>query len=161
WNLDAKIDGTYARATRKVGLQKREEEYIASIPTFDIKNTLTEGHFKLADLPKGLDKIAYRLEAKDPDGKMKSASISIHDISVQALNNYIKGYVSITDFNKIAVQSDLKALFNLQPQCKRLCRSQTEYFSGNQYLHCDEKWVYQIQGVPYSNGKHTCRSFCE
>lgn len=113
WNLDAKIHGTYAKAIRKVGLQKREQEYIASIPTFDIKNTLTDGHFKLADLPKGLEKIAYRLEAKDPDGKMKSASISIHDISIQALSNYIKGYISITDFNKIAVQSDLKALFNL------------------------------------------------
>jgi len=113
WNLDAKINGTYAKATRKVGLQKRKQEYIASIPTFDIKNTLADGHFKLANLPKGLEKIAYRLEAKDPDGKMQSAAIAIHDISIQALNNYIKGYVSITDFNKIAVQSDLKALFNL------------------------------------------------
>ena len=113
WNLDAQIHGTYAKAIRKVGLQKREQEYIASIPTFVIKNTLTNGHFKLADLPQGLDKIAYNLEAKDPDGQMKSAVVSIQDISIQALNNYIKGYISITDFNKIAVHSDLKALFNL------------------------------------------------
>lgn len=113
WNLDAKIDGTYAKAVRKVGLQKREQEYVASIPTFDIKNTLVDGKFKLAKLPQGLDKIAYRLEAKDPDGQLKSASIAIHDISVQALNNYIKGFISITDFNKIAVNSDLKASFNL------------------------------------------------
>ncbi|WP_312190929.1 AsmA family protein, partial [Sphingobacterium sp.] len=113
WNLDAKIDGTYAKAIRKVGLQKREQEYIASIPTFNIKNTLVDGKFKLANLPQGLEKIAYQLEAKDPDGQLKSASISIHDISVQALNNYIKGFISITDFNKIAVHSDLKALVNL------------------------------------------------
>lgn len=113
WDLDAKINGTYAKGIRKVGLQKREEEYIASIPSFDIKNTLADGHFKLSGLPRGLDKIAYHLEAKNSDGNMKNAAIAVRDISIQALHNYIKGYISISDFNKIAIQSDLQALFNL------------------------------------------------
>lgn len=111
--LDAKIDGVYATDTLIYGIRNKKEVYISSIPTFNIKNSLTNGYFKINALPAAIEKIAYSLEAIAVDNNIKNATISLRDLDIKALNNYIKGYAEIKDFQKMKVDANVQADINL------------------------------------------------
>ena len=111
--LDGQVDGTYSTDTLTYGIRNKKEVYISSIPTFNIKNTLTNGYFKLNTLPAAIEKIAYSLEAVATDNKIQNAKIALKDIDIKALNNYIKGYANIKDFQNMSLDANVQADINL------------------------------------------------
>lgn len=109
WTLAGFINGTYATAIKTSGLRNKIDTTIASIPNFDIHNTLRKGYFKLTNLPAAIEKIEYDLKATCNDAKITSAQITLDHIDIKALNNYIKGFIHINDLLKLDVKSNMQA----------------------------------------------------
>lgn len=111
--LDGEVNGTYREATRVVGLQKKKETYIASIPTINLVSKLTNGYFKMKELPAAVEAINANVEIKNTDGNYKNTSVLIHQLNAKSLNNYIEGYAKIENLNNFKMQTNLKAKVNL------------------------------------------------
>src|SRR5690606_11329019 len=69
-NLDGSVNGTYATKKVVYGIRGKEKTVIASIPTFDIKQTLTNGFLQIAGLPSAIDNINLDIEAKGIDNQL-------------------------------------------------------------------------------------------
>lgn len=113
WTMNGKINGTYATAIKTTGLRHKKDTIIASIPNFNIQNTLREGYFKLTDLPAAIERIEYDLTANCQDAQIQHAKIALDNINIKALNNYIKGFLHINDLLKLGVTSNLQANIQL------------------------------------------------
>lgn len=133
-DLNGKINGTYATDTLTYGLRNKQKVYIASIPTFDIKNTLKNGYFKIASLPAAIEKIAYSLEATAQDNQIKNARIAIKDLDIKALNNYIKGFANLKDFNTLHLDANLQADIDLA-DIKKLYPLDSMDVAGNIFVN--------------------------
>lgn len=113
FDFEAEVHGTYATDTLTYGIRNKKQAYIASIPKFTVKNSLKNGYFKMTDLPAAIERIAYSLEATGTDNQIKNAKISVRDIDIKALNNFIKGYADIKDFQKLHLDANVQADIDL------------------------------------------------
>lgn len=111
--LNAEINGTYAQGTRKVGLRKKEETYIASIPTINLVSKISNGYFKMKELPAALEAINANIEIKNSDGIYKNTAILIHQFNAKSLNNFIEGYAKIENLNTYKMETNMQAKINL------------------------------------------------
>ncbi|WP_146186547.1 AsmA family protein [Pedobacter sp. HMWF019] len=109
--LDLKADGKYTKKVVKSGI-RQIDTVIATIPRFDLKSSLTGGYFKYASLPVAIDHINFSLTGENKDGQYKSTWFDISQIHIQALDNYIRGFVNFRTTDNITVNSDLKSVFN-------------------------------------------------
>lgn len=133
-DLNGTIDGTYSTDTLTYGLRNKKEVYIASIPTFNIKNTLKNGYFKLSALPVAIEKINYALEATGTDHNIKNAKIALKDIDIAALNNFIKGHADIKDFQKLHLDANIQADIDLS-DIKKIYPIQDVEIAGNIFVN--------------------------
>ncbi|TDQ77060.1 AsmA family protein [Sphingobacterium yanglingense] len=137
-DLNGTIDGAYATDTLTYGLRKKKEVYISSIPTFNIKNVLKNGYFKLTSLPMAIEKIAYVLEASGADNQLKNAKIALKDIDIVALNNFIKGHADIKDFQKLHLDANVQADIDLS-DIKKIYPIQDVEIAGNVFVNIISK----------------------
>lgn len=133
-DLEGKIDGIYATDSLTYGLRDKKKSYISSIPTFDIKNSLKNGYFKIASLPAAIEKIEYSLEATAKDNNIKNAKIAIRDINIKALNNFIKGHADIKDFQKLHLDANVQADIDLS-DIKKVYPLDSVDIAGNVFVN--------------------------
>lgn len=133
-DLDGHVEGTYSTDTLTYGLRNKKEVYISSIPTFNIKNSLKNGYFKLTALPVAIERIAYSLEASGTDHNIKNAKIAIKDIDIASLNNFIKGHADIKDFQKLHLDANIQADIDLS-DIKKIYPIESAEFAGNVFVN--------------------------
>lgn len=108
-NLNA--DGKYSKKVVKSGI-RQVDTIIATIPTFNAKIKLTNGYFKYASLPSPIDKINFDFVGNNVNGDYKNTKLEINSIDVNAMSNYIKGYLKLQTINNITVDLGLKTAIN-------------------------------------------------
>lgn len=157
-DLNGHIEGTYSTDTLTYGLRNKKEAYISSIPTFNIKNTLKNGYFKMASLPAAIEKIAYSLEASAKDHQIKNAKIAIKDIDIAALNNFIKGYADIKDFQKLHLDANIQADIDLS-DIKKIYPIESADIAGNIFVNIISQGFMDLKKniVPETNATVTLK----
>lgn len=113
YTMNLVADGNYFTAVVPNGLRKTDT-VIASIPVFNFTSSLTDGYFKLFQLPKAIDHLGFNLNAGCTDGNYKHTIIDLKDLDVKVLDNYIKGFIKLKGATAFGVDADLKALFKLK-----------------------------------------------
>ncbi len=105
--------GKYATGIKRIGIRKRADTIITSIPQFSLKSSFTGGYFKYASLPEALKNISFTLDANCPDNNYQHATFAIENLNAEALNNFIKGHLKLGAAAGFPVDAALQASFNL------------------------------------------------
>lgn len=109
--MSINADGKYSKKVVKSGI-RQVDTVIATVPTFDAKIKLTNGYFKYAALPSPIDKINFDFVANNINGDYKNTKLEINNIDINAMSNYIKGYLKLQTINNITVDLGLKTAIN-------------------------------------------------
>ncbi|MFI5140322.1 MAG: AsmA family protein, partial [Sphingobacteriales bacterium] len=104
--------GKYKTAVKRTGIRKRDT-VITSIPEFRLKSSFTGGYFKYASLPEALKNISFTMDAACPDHDYRHTSFSVENLNINALNNYVKGYLRLSAAPGFPLDAGLQANFNL------------------------------------------------
>jgi AsmA protein len=112
YSLHLLASGKYATGIKHSGIRK-VDTVITSIPKFTLKSSFRNGYFKYASLPEALKNISFDIDASCPDNDYKHAIFEIEHINIDALDNFIKGYVKLSAAEGFPVDADLHAKFNL------------------------------------------------
>jgi len=110
-NLHLTADGVYASGPNPNSL--RHESIVMSIPSFTLQSNLKDGYFKYDSLPLPLTNINFNLNTSCSDNDYRHTSISITDLSANALKNFIKGHATIKSLESKELNANLQADFNL------------------------------------------------
>jgi len=110
--LNLLAEGKYATATQ-AGKHGKLDTIITSIPKFTLRSSFREGYFKYTKLPQAIDHIGFDMTASCTDNNYKHISVSMENLDVTALNDYIKGYFKVANLDDFPVDADFKAKFNL------------------------------------------------
>ena len=106
-------EGKYSTGLQKKGLRK-VDTVITSIPKFTILSTFRDGYFKYASLPEPVKNISFNLNAGCPDNNIKHASMQMENINANALNNYLKGFLKVSNEDGVLIDAALQAKFHLE-----------------------------------------------
>ncbi len=109
--MSVNAEGKYSKKVVKSGL-RQVDTVIATVPTFDAKIKLSDGYFKYASLPSPIDKINFDFVGNNVDGDYKNTKLEISNIDINAMSNYIKGYLKLQTINNITVDLGLKTAIN-------------------------------------------------
>ncbi|WP_121967514.1 AsmA-like C-terminal region-containing protein [Myroides sp. N17-2] len=114
--LDGTFDGTYSKGVveRRTLRKVYRDSTITSIPLFDLKGSIKNGYFKLAQLPKALEEINFNFDLIGKDSNYKNVSVRISEISLLAMNNYIKGNLYLKNLHDFNVDADIDAKVDLE-----------------------------------------------
>jgi len=112
YKLNLLADGRYATGIAKTGLRSYDT-VITSVPKFSLSSSFNNGYIKFANLPEALKNIHFNLNAQCPDNNYKHIRAQLSDFNINALSNYIKGYLIIDNENGIGLNGDLKANVHL------------------------------------------------
>lgn len=107
--LDA--DGKYSKKVVKSGVRK-VDTVIATVPQFNATIKLVNGYFKYVALPSPINKINFDFIGSNNNGDYKNTQLEISNIDINALSNYIKGYLKLQTINHITVDMGLKTAVN-------------------------------------------------
>jgi AsmA protein len=105
--------GKYATKIEKVGIRKKIDTVIASIPKFTLRSSFSDGYFKYASLPQSVNNISFNLRADCPDNNYKHISLALDNLNASALTNYIKGYFKMGNTADFPIDARLQAKFHL------------------------------------------------
>jgi AsmA protein len=112
YSLHLLADGKYATSIQKRGL-RHVDTVISSIPKFNLRSSFKDGYFKYTKLPQAIDHMSFNIDADCPDNNIKHAKLQINDINITALNNYIKGYLNVSNTAGVFVNSGIDMKFHL------------------------------------------------
>lgn len=114
--LDGTFDGTYSKGVveRRTLRKVYRDSTITSIPLFDLKGSIKNGYFKLAQLPKALEEINFNFDLIGKDSNYKNVSVRVSEISLLAMNNYIKGNLYLKNLHDFNVEADIDAKVDLE-----------------------------------------------
>ncbi len=104
--------GRYATAIKRVGLRKKIDTVITSIPRFTVQSSFKDGYFKYASLPQAVNRISFNMVASCPDNNYKHISLAVDNMEAYALNNYIKGYFKMGNMADFPIDAHLQAKFH-------------------------------------------------
>jgi AsmA protein len=110
-NVNIKADGKYSKKVVRSGI-RQVDTVIATVPKFSLKASLNNGYFKYATLPAAINKINFDVFGSNTDGDYKSTKLSIENIDIQALSNYIKGYAKLQTAENMPLTVQLKSVIN-------------------------------------------------
>ncbi|WP_295713236.1 AsmA-like C-terminal region-containing protein [Mucilaginibacter sp.] len=113
YSLHMIAEGKYATGIRKTGIRHHIDTVITSIPKFTLHSGFRNGYFKYAKLPEAMKNISFNLDASCPDSNPAHATMAMTNLNINALNNYIKGYLKMSNTAGAMIDADLKAKFNL------------------------------------------------
>ena len=109
--MHVNADGKFTKKVIKSGI-RQVDTVIATVPTFDAKIKLSNGYFKYASLPSPIDKINFDFIGNNVNGDYKNTKLDITNIDINAMSNYIKGYLKLKTINNITVDLGLKTAIN-------------------------------------------------
>ncbi len=116
FKIKGNIEGTYSkkeiinRTLRKV----TRDTILSSIPTFDLKGSLRNGYFKLAQLPEAIKEVNVDFESLGVDSNYKNVYINIFDINLKAMDNFIEGKIVLKNLSNYDVDAKLKGKVDLE-----------------------------------------------
>ncbi|MFN9710813.1 MAG: AsmA family protein [Bacteroidota bacterium] len=86
---------------------------VTSIPSFDLKSSISNGLFKNASTQQPVSNISFDIKATCPDHDYKNTNISVKNLNATYLSNYIKGYLDYYGGRQMKVDANIKALLRL------------------------------------------------
>lgn len=113
YSLHLVAEGKYATGIRKTGFRHHIDTVITSIPKFKFNSSFRNGYIKYAKLPEAMKNISFDLNAGSPDSNPAHATMALSNLNINALNNYIKGYLKMSNTAGAFIDADLKAKFDL------------------------------------------------
>jgi AsmA protein len=113
YSLHLVAEGKYAKGIRKTGFRHHIDTVITSIPKFKFNSSFRNGYIKYAKLPEAMKNISFDLNAGSPDSNPAHATMALSNLNINALNNYIKGYLKMSNTAGALIDADLKAKFDL------------------------------------------------
>lgn len=113
YGLHLLAEGKYTTGIRKTGLRQKVDTVITSIPQFKLKSTFRNGYFKYSKLPQAINNISFDLDAACPDHNIANATMNVRNLNINALNNYIKGYLKLSNKAGALIDAGLNAKFHL------------------------------------------------
>lgn len=113
YSLHMVAEGKYATGIRKTGIRHHIDTVITSIPKFTLHSAFRDGYFKYAKLPEAMKNVSFNLDANCPDQNPAHAAMAMTNLNINALNNYIKGYLKLSNTAGALIDADLKAKFDL------------------------------------------------
>ncbi|UOE48880.1 AsmA family protein [Mucilaginibacter sp. SMC90] len=113
YGLHLLAEGKYTTGVKKSGLRQKVDTVITSIPQFKLKSTFRNGYFKYTRLPQAINNISFDLDAACPDHNIANATMDVRNLNVNALNNYIKGYLKLSNKAGALIDAGLNAKFHL------------------------------------------------
>jgi len=113
YSLHMVAEGKYATGIKKTGIRHHIDTVITSIPKFTLHSAFRDGYFKYANLPEAMKNVSFNLDASCPDQNPAHATMAITNLNINALNNYIKGYLKLSNTAGALIDADLKAKFDL------------------------------------------------
>jgi len=140
--MQSKIDGTYATATKKVGIRNKVQTYVASIPRIQIASKITNGYFKMKDLPMGIEDIFADFEINNTDGILENTAVLINEIKAKASDNYINGFAKIENLKNYKMETNIKARLNLA-DITSIFPVESLVMRGNLVVNFNAKGVYE------------------
>lgn len=115
--MDIKADGKFRRKVVRSGIRKVDTVW-ATVPRFALNSRLSNGYLKFSALPAAIEKINFDINGKNTDGLYQNTMLSVNDLTLEALSNYIKGNFQIQSRPDLPLQMNLKALLNLSDIAK-------------------------------------------
>lgn len=114
YSLHLLAEGKYAKGIKRSGLiRKKVDTVITSIPKFTLHSTFRDGYFKYATLPEAIKSISFNLNASCPDHDIAHATMQVDNLNVIALNNYLKGYLKLSNTAGALIDAGIKAKFHM------------------------------------------------
>ncbi|QEC78281.1 AsmA family protein [Mucilaginibacter ginsenosidivorax] len=113
YSLHMVAEGKYATGIRKTGIRHHIDTVVTSIPKFRLRSAFRNGYFKYAKLPEAMKNVSFDLDANCPDQNPAHATMAMTNLNINALNNYVKGYLKLSNTAGALIDADLKAKFDL------------------------------------------------
>ncbi|GAA4322067.1 AsmA-like C-terminal region-containing protein [Mucilaginibacter gynuensis] len=113
YSLHMLADGKYTTGIRKSGLRQKVDTVITSIPKFTLRSKFRNGYVKYTKLPEALKNISFDLNAACRDHDIANATMDVSNLNAEALNNYIKGYLKLSNKAGALINAGIKAKFRL------------------------------------------------
>lgn len=88
--MNFKANGQFTRKIVKSGI-RQIDTVLATVPQFSLTSTLSKGYLKFTSLPAAVEQVNFQINAANTDGKYQNTIVSIKNLNLQSLNNYIRG----------------------------------------------------------------------
>lgn len=108
FKLDILLDGQY-----KTSVNTNGQNVIAQIPKYNANVTMSNGYFKLAQLPQGISNINFDIKADCSDGNYLHSSVHIDGLKATALNNIVQGKIWLENLIDFPIDADFHSKVNL------------------------------------------------
>ncbi|MGZ3811752.1 MAG: AsmA family protein [Mucilaginibacter sp.] len=112
YSLHLLADGKYSTGIQKRGL-RHIDTVITSIPKFTLRSSFKDGYIKYAKSPEAVKNIGFNLDAGCPDNNYKHFTLQLENLNATALNNFIKGYLRVSNTAGLMLDGGLKSRFHL------------------------------------------------
>ncbi|MBL0356004.1 MAG: AsmA family protein [Chitinophagaceae bacterium] len=110
-DLHFTANGKYAMGANPNSI--RHEEALVSIPSFNLDAQIKNGYLKYASLPQAISNINFNVKSSCADNDYRNTGFSINDLSAAALNNFIKGHLSVSSLKEMMINANVQAGINL------------------------------------------------
>jgi len=106
-------DGKYIQYPVNNGPGHEADVVVSSIPVFDMGAKLTDGYLKFADVREPVKQIGFDLQASCPDNNYANVRLNVNQINAKVLNNYLKGYLQVTNAQTPHIDANLQGLVHM------------------------------------------------
>ena len=113
FSLHLLANGKYATGIKHIGIRRKADTIITSLPEFSLKSSFTNGYIKYASLPEAMHDIHFDLSANCPDNNYKHADLDLEGFTASALTDHIKGFFTINASSGFPMEMGLTTAFNL------------------------------------------------
>lgn len=108
FKLDVLVDGQYKSTENAKG-----QNDILQVPNYTANMSMSNGYFKLAQLPQGISNINFDIKANCTDGNYLHSSVRIDGLKATALNNIVQGRIRLDNLIDYPVDADFHSKVNL------------------------------------------------
>lgn len=108
FKLDVLVDGQYKSNTTSKG-----QLQILQVPNYTANMAMSNGYFKLAQLPQGISNINFEIKAECIDGNYQHSSFRIDGLKATALNNIVQGRIWVDNLIDYPIDADFHSKVNL------------------------------------------------
>ncbi|MBL7712242.1 MAG: AsmA family protein [Chitinophagaceae bacterium] len=108
FKLDVAVAGRYKAHADKTG-----QSVIDEVPNFKAQALMSNGYFKMAQLPQGISNINFTIEAACTDGNYRHSTVHIDGLKATALNNFVQGRVWVDNLVDFPLDADFHSRVNL------------------------------------------------
>ncbi|MBS1626616.1 MAG: AsmA family protein [Bacteroidetes bacterium] len=105
-------NGNYYTKVVRNGIRK-VDTVIASIPSFNLQSSFTNGYVKYKSVAKPVENINFNINASCVDNNYSHTVFLIENINATAADNFIKGYIKAGGNKNIPIDANIQSNINL------------------------------------------------